>query len=226
MATRSDIRTRARIRADQDASTFPTDTQYNYLIDEAVKDVWFDLVGAGWPLNFSTANVTASTNPITLSVSGTLAFVRGVFQLDGGTYRELKRIPEDQRAALMSGSASGEATHYEVRIDPTLGPVIELLPAQTGGTYLVHYVSEHPGLPTDGTNWYGPARSDELIVLAAAAKGLRKEGDDQGADRLMMEYGRLWEKVLNMASWFDQRNAPVIRDVMTFSRRDPFDFDV
>ena len=230
MATRLDIRTRARIRADQDASTFPTDTQYNYLIDEAARETWYDLVQAGWPVAFSTIDKTATgTNPITIGGSGTLAFIRGVYLKEGTRYTDLQRLDEGQRASLMT-AAQGPASHYSVLQDPTNGPVLELLPLPASGTYRVEYVVEHPGFAADATVWYGPGRSDELLVLRAAAKGLLKEGDKAGAQILEMEYARLLDKVQQMAGWFDLRNPPKIRDagsaVFGVSSRDPFDYDV
>ena len=228
MATRATIRTRARIRADQDDSTFPDDTEYNYLIDEAAKEVWFDLVQAGWPVNFSAVDKTATgTNPITLGVSGTIAFIRGVFHNNGGVWEELDRVPEGKRAGLMS-TTGASAGYYDVRVDPTNGPVLELLPLPSSGTYRVHYILEHPGFTLDSDVWYGPARSDELVVLKAAAKGCRKEGNDQGAAVLDQEFAILMTKVQNMAGWFNMRHSVSIRDVgdSTAGRRDGFDYDV
>lgn len=229
MATRVILRTRARIRADQTDSTFPTDTEYNYLLDEAAKEAWFDLVQAGWPINFATATKTATgVNPITLSLSGTVAFIRGVFAINGGTYEELQPINEGDRAGLMSETGVSFATHYDVRIDPTNGPVLELLPLPSSGSYLVQYIVEHPGFSGDSVEWYGPARSDELVVLRAASKGMRKEGNDQGASQLDAEYAMVLEKVQNMAGWFRMRHSAVIRDVRAsnFGPRDGFDYDV
>jgi hypothetical protein len=232
MATKAQIRTRARVRADQDNSTFPSDTQYDLLIDVAAKETWFDLIQAGWPINFATTDKTAAgTNPITLSISGTVAFIRGVFYKNGTTYTPLQRLNEGQRGNLMSATGQSAASHYAVYIDPTNGPVLELLPLPSSGTYRVLYTLEHPGFAADGTEWYGPARSDELVVLKAAAAGMRKEGNDQGAAQLDREYAVLLEKVQNMAGWFDMNNGASIRDVgpaaaLGSSSRMPFDFEV
>ncbi len=229
MATRAVIRTRARIRADQDGSTFPTDAQYDYIIDAAAKETWFDLIQAGWPISFATTDKTAAgTNPITLSISGTVAFIRGVFYKTGTTYAELERLNEGDRASLMSAAGQAQASHYSVYIDATVGPVLEILPLPSSGTYRVLYTLEHPGFSGDSVEWYGPARSDELLVLKAAAAGCRKEGNDQGAEQLDREYAALLDKVQSMASWFDMRNPAKIRDVGAMSRpvRDAFDFDV
>jgi hypothetical protein len=226
LTTRAQIRTRARLRADQDDSTFPDDTEYNLLIDAAAKETWYDLIHAGWPINFASVTKTATgSNPITLGVSGTIAFVRGVFCNRGGAYDELRRVPEGERAALMS--STGQASFYDVRIDPTNGPVLELLPLPSSGSYVVQYILEHPGFAADATEWYGPARSDELVILRAAAAGCRKEGNDQGASMLDREYAMLLDKVQAMASWFDMRNGHTIRDVGPLAAgRDPFDYDV
>jgi hypothetical protein len=224
MATRADIRGYSRIRADQDNSTFPTDTQYNTLLDFAGKAVWFDLVRAGWPVHFSTATLTATgTNPIALGASGTVAFVRGVFHSDG---RELSRLNEGDRGRLMT--QTGEPSCYALGVDPTLGAVVELFPVPSSGTFTVHYIAEWAGFASDAAVWPGPARTDELVGLRAAEMGARKEGNDQLADKLVGEYGRLFETVQAMSSWFDLRNPPVIRDVgggLTLPR-DSFDFDV
>lgn len=227
MATRADLRTRARIRADQDNSTFPTDTQYDYLIDEAAKEVWYDLARAGWPLRPSVATITPTGSAWTaLGVSGA-AFIQGVYRIDGpNSYVELPRIQEGDRAALL-GDSSGRGAAYGVNVSST-GFHIEVLPLSTGYSYLVYYVPEFPGFANDGDTWYGPARSDELIVLKAAMKGCRKEGNDQGARFLEGEYQYLQQCVQDMASWTNMRHSATIRDVgnpLGMSRL-PGDYDV
>ncbi len=232
MSTRAQLRTYARARADQTDSEFPSDAEYNVWLDDGAREVWYDLVQAGWPVNYTAVNKTAAgTNPITLGVSGTIAFIRGVYYKQGTTYTELRRITEGDRASLLSVTGTTAASHYEMRIDATNGPVLELLPLPSSGTYRVEYILEHPGFSGDSVSWYGPGRSDELLVLKAAAKGCRKEGNDQGAKQLSDEYVYLLSKVQAMASWFDQRNAATIRDVgmeaqLGGGRRDPFDYDV
>jgi hypothetical protein len=227
VATRADLRTRARIRADQTNSTFAQDTEYNYWLDEGAKETWYDLIQAGWPINFTALEGTASANPTVLGISGTVAFIRGVYRRDGNGYYELERIQEGQRAGLISPNGGTIPSCYDVRIDPTSGPVLEMLPAPSSVQYRVEYILEHPGFASDSTVWYGPARSDELIVLSAAAKAMRKEGNDQGAAQLDRERALLLEKVTGMASWFDMRNPPKIRDVESMKRfADPFRYQV
>jgi hypothetical protein len=231
VATRSTIRERARIRADQDGSTFPTDAQYNLLIDEAVKDVWYDLVRAGWPIGYQSVAVPlADVNPVTLSgvgVTGPVAFIQGVYWLNGGEYVELRRLPEGDRAGVMSLSGANTPSYYEVRVDPSGNGLTVAFYPHVPGSYVVHYVPEHQGLVNDSSEWLGPARSDELIVLRAASKGMRKEGNDQGAAQLDKEYTVMLQKVQELASWLDMRNPPTIRDVQSSRmKRDLSDWDV
>lgn len=231
MATRADLRTRARVRADQDNSTFPTDTQFNYWLDAAGKETWYDLARSGWPLGGEAASATISSSGLCrfdgeLSVTDPVAFVTGVYRLVGGTYTELKRLNEGDRAALMSSQGS-EPCYYDLFYHPSEGLVIQLYP-MAGAQVLVQYVSEWPGFSADDSVWRGPARSDELIVLKAAAKACRKEGNDQGAAQLDREYLMLLQSVQELASWTNMRHPATIRDVGNPLGRSrlPGDFDV
>lgn len=228
MADRSNIRTRARTRADQTNSTKPSDTEYNLFIDEACKKTWGELIQGGWPVDTTDQTITA-TGAATYAIgSGVNIFgVNGVFYVSGGTYTELRRVNQADVAALRSqGAANNVASFYEVRISPTTGMVIELYPRVSGGSYLVKYTPDHAGLVNDAAIWYGPNRSDELVVLDAAAKGLRNEGMDRDGWVLEQERAKLLELVLMQASQIDQRNSPRIRDTTRATSQDPFDFNV
>jgi hypothetical protein len=226
MATRADIRGLARIRADQDSSTFPTDTQYNTLIDFAARRVWRDLIKAGWPVNFSSVDKAATgTNPITLA-SGTVAFIAGVYRVEGSTVTELRRLNEGDRDSL--SSQTGTAEFYNVVYDPTNGACLELFPIPSSGTYRVKYLTSFGSFANDAATWPGPDGSDEMLAVKAAAAGCRKEGNDQGAKQLDDEYADLLVNMQELAAAFDLRNPPTIRDVGggLLGRRDPFDYDV
>lgn len=226
MATRATIRTAARIRADQDVGTYPTDAQYNILIDMSGQEVWYDLVTAGWPIAFSTTSFTFTTNPRTLGV-GNILGVHGVYYMQGAQAYRLRRVNEGKRATLMDPTAgSGYAEFYNVMVSPVNGPVIELLPAVLGGTYRVDYVPEWPGFSGDSDTWYGPARSDELVILRAATKALRKEGSTQDAADLDREYEALFQKVMNYASALHLRDPAQIRDESGLGARYAFDYPV
>jgi hypothetical protein len=226
MATRSDIRSYARIRADQDSSTFPTDAQYNTLLDFAGRAVWQELVRAGWAVPLTTVDFTATGATSYTPLSAIPVLVHGVYRVEGAQLTELKRLNEGDRAKL---TYTGDAEYYTLTIDAAAsGLAVSLFPQPTSGTYRVQYGAAFNAFSADGTAWPGPPGSDELVGLRAAAMAMRKEGNDQGAAQLDREYAVTLESVQTMASWLNMRHPTLIRDVgdPLTSARDPFDFDV
>lgn len=227
--TRISLRTRARARADQDGADFPSEVQYNVFLDEAAREVLIDLVMSGWPLDYSTTTIV--TNAVTRTYAfGDVSLVPPpiaatmVYTVFGNQFTELRRVNPGHVAALRStGATGGFSRFYEVRANPTTGPVIEFFP-RVAGTYFVDYINDWPGFASDGGNpvWAGPPRSDELIVLRAAAKGCRKEGRKTDAEALEVEYAALLVKVKGLASWYDMRNPAEMRDSRPLS--EPFSF--
>lgn len=226
----------AQIFADQDASDFPTTTQYNTILDLAGKEVWYDLLKAGYPVNFSTTIITASGatfyplsggNP---SVTGGVVGVHGVYFIQGADYYPMERVNEGHRAALLSSTfmPSGYAGFYNVMVDPTSGIGVELLPKPVTGSYKVDYIPEWPGFASDVAVWTGPARSDQLVALKAAYYGVKKEGSARAEDAASLDsdYGKLLQNVQDTASWLDLRNPAQIRDVMSQKSRFVFDYPI
>jgi hypothetical protein len=225
---RANIVQRAGIRADQDASGFPTTAQRNLVVDECAKTVWYDLIAAGWPTAFTTTTVTASgATDYQLNSGNPIHSVQAVFYKVGNDLQELRRVSPEDLAALRSASSAGSpSSQYEVYVDMATGPRIRFYPTASSGSYLVDHIPEWPGFSGDTDVWRGPARSDELIVLMSAAKFLRKEGSEAGARALDTEYASLWDRVLSQASHFYRKDPPRIRDVQTQVQRSPFDFFV
>jgi len=231
LPTRATLRTFARVRADQDASDFPTDAQYNMYLDDAAREVWWDLRAAGWPINFQSLSITASGLTFyPFSLAGQVSSIHGVYFVTGNEVYPMHRVNEGKRAVLQSGTtqSTGYAGFYDPRIDPVLGPGIELLPRPATGSYRVDYVLEHPGFASDTDVWYGPARSDSMIVLKAAYMGVRKEGQARAGEAaaLMQEYAAMLAQVVAAASWFDLRSPQMIRDVTSEQNRFAFDYPV
>lgn len=223
MATRLELRTRARIRADQDGADFPTDAQYNGYLDEAAKETFADLVMSGWPIDYSTTTIVANSVTRTYAFGGsdTVFAATMVYTLFGQQFTELRRVNPGHMAALRSvGASGGFSRFYEVRTG-VAGAVIEFFP-RVAGTYFVDYIADFPGFAADGTVWQGPPRSDQLIVLKAAAMGTRKESRQGDADKLDVEYKELLLKVKELGSWFDMRNPAEMRDSRPLS--EPFSF--
>src|SRR5262249_50750257 len=114
--------------------------------------------------------------------------------------------------------------YYDLRFT-TIGLQLELLPVVSSGTYVIQYVKQWPGFSGDSDVWVGLPRTDELIVLRAAAKAARKEGNSDLAAQLDKERAELFENVQAMSPWLDMRNAPIIRDHRE-GPRDPFAYQV
>lgn len=223
MPTRLELRTRADTRADQDGSDFPTVIQKNGFLDEAGREVFADLVMSGWPIDYSTSTIatTSFTRVYPIGGADTVFSVTMVYTLFGNQFTELRRVNPGHVAALRSvGATGGFSRYYEVRTGVT-GAVIEFFP-RVAGTYFVDYIVDFPGFVSDSAVWQGPPRSDELLVLKAAAKGVRKEGRIPDAQALDVEYKELLLKVKELASWFDQRNAAEMRDSRPLA--EPFSF--
>lgn len=223
LPTRSDLRLRAQIRADQDGSDFPTLTQYNSFLDEAGKETFADLVMSGWPMDYTTATITTNGTSVRYSIGETTPVfaVTMVYTLFGNQFTELRRVNPGHVAALRStGASSGFSRYYEARTG-IAGAVIEFYP-RVAGTYFVDYISDFPGFSDDLMVWNGPPRSDELLVLKAAAKGCRKEGRVPDANALDGEYTQLLLKVKELASWYDMRNPAEMRDSRPLT--EPFSF--
>lgn len=223
MALRSELRTRAETRADQDGSDFPTLTQKNTFLDEAAREVFADLVMSGWPIDYSTTTIVTNGTTQTYSFGGvdTVFAATMVYTLFGNQFAELRRVNPGHMAALRSaGATSGFSRYYEVRTGPA-GAKIEFFP-KVAGTYFVDYIADFPGFTNDSSVWLGPPRSDELIVLKAAAKGVKKEGRVQDGSVLDAEYKELLLKVKELGSWFDLRNPAQIRDTQPL--KEPFSF--
>lgn len=221
--TRADLRQLARIRADQDGSDFPTDAQYNLFLNQGAKETFADLVMSGWPMDYTTATLTTDgvTRVWPIGEVTPVFAITMVYTLFGNQFTELRRVNPGHVAALRgTGATSGFSRYYEARTG-VVGAVIELFP-KVAGTYYVDYIQDFPGFDSDTAIWNGPPRSDELLILKAAAKGCRKEGRVADAAALDSEYKELLLKVKELASWFDMRNPAEVRDSRPLM--EPFNF--
>lgn len=239
--TRAQIRDLAAVYADQDASDFPTQIQFNTLLDAAGISVWNDLFLANYPFNFSSTTITgnnSSTYPLGLAspaVTVPILSVVGVYFVQGTDFYALKRINEGYRAQLSSSSnVAGYSEYYDVRSDilnfggGSNSTIIELLPKPSGGQYKIEYIPSFSSFAADGTLWTGPPGSDELVAIKAAIKAVRKEGAARRGDAadLKTDYDELLSKVVELATRLNGRDPAMIRDVSTVRSRFAFDYPI
>lgn len=238
MATRLSIRTDARIMADQENSTYPTDTAYNSIIDRAARRVWQRMITAGWMPDQSTFVMDAS-----LSATGTFTFTEAVSTVNlvypttsatsiiplGQPLRRLK--PEERLDLLQFGTGGGViAEAYELTQGVASGAGalatnlstlrINLFPVPRSGFYLALYTRAFPGFTNDADVWTGPEGSDELIILMSAIYAAQKESDPGNIipglrEQLKERYGEVTEA----AGFMDAMGQQRIRDTNTRNYR-------
>lgn len=217
MPTRAQLRTSTRVAADQDNSTFPTDTALNDILDRAAGAVWRQMITKGWKPDRTTVPIAASG--ATSYVIGTnVSIVNSVMYLGspGSTVLRVPLIrakPEDL-PSLLTQLGGTPAIAYDLIGGGTGALTVELYPVPTTGAYEVRYTKRFPGFASDSDTWIGPDGSDELIITTAAIESVNKEGDPAGmvkalTDRLNMR----WAEVIDAAGWVDSQGQQTVRDV-------------
>lgn len=222
MATRAELRTRARARADQDGSGFPSDAQYNEWLADSVADVWNRLIAAGGVPGRTEVSVTA-TGAATYSVASDVHSVLSVDRQEGSQFFPLRPVQLEDVPGLRS-VGTGPAEFYGLLGGATSALLLELLPRPASGTYSVRYIPQAVRWTSDSDAWLGPARTDEYLVLVTANRALKKGGDDAGP--LAPEIRDLWAEVVQHLPWRDAQGPGRVRDVMGRLTYLPGDFRV
>lgn len=233
MATRLSLRNSARIAADQDNSTFPTDAAYNDFIDRAARVVWRRMLVAGWKPAKENHFITAAT-PSTYLITNPVSVVHLIYPVASGssttpTGQPLTRLKPEDRYWLLRQPNSGGAIAYELSLGTVEDAVqageanekmkVELFPAQTAGFYLVHYTPVFSGFGSDADIWTGPDGSDELIILMAAIEGSRKEDNAIHVRLLKDQLKERFDDVIDHVGAMDSVGQQTIRDMRLFANR-------
>jgi hypothetical protein len=225
MATRLTLRTNARIRADQDNSTFPSDAAYNMYIDRGAGYVWRKLVHAGWKPDRTILTVTATgANPALYTLAADVSIVHSVDRVDGATRTPIPRVKPEELAGLLT-QGTGPALRYELVGGATTTMQIEFWPRPASGAYEVRYTKRFAGFTADGDIWNGPDGSDELIELYAAMLGTQKENGDAGD--LQRMWTERYTEVCAIAGFTDAKGVQTVRDARGENPgTDPFSYNV
>lgn len=221
MATVTELEVRARVRADQDQSTFPTSAQYLSLIADAAEELWNRMVAAGNKPAQTSVAVTANGSA-SYTIGTNVLTVLSVERNEGQERLPLRRAQEEM-LPFLRGLGSGLGEWYDLVGGATAALTLELFPNPPSGTYTVRYIPRFTRFTSGSDNWYGPPRSDEYIVVSTAIKALRKEGDE--ARELVRELEAIFEDVVRMAPWQDAQHPGTIADRRFGPRiRRPFDY--
>lgn len=236
MATLLSLRTDARAVADQDNSTFPTDPQYNAFINRAASTVWRRMVAAGWRPKRTVFNITLTgAAQYSIDSPGFVEIVDSVHWLGtpGSTnFRvPLRRVKPEEIDTLLVSQTGNNPIAYDLLGGGIDGVKIEFYPNPPSGLVEIRYTNGYgTGLVVDSDTWFGPAGSDELIILTAAIEGMSKEdADTEKVERRLKER---WSEVLEGASFMDATGQQTVRDArkrslfpFDFNARDGYDFD-
>lgn len=223
MPTVTELEARARVRADQDQSTFPTSAQYLSLISDAAEELWNRMVAAG-SKPAQTATPITATGAASYTIGTNVLTVLSVERHEGTERVPLARAQEEELPWLR-GLSAGQAERYDLVGGATTALSLELFPNPTSGSYTVRYIPRFTRFTAGTDNWYGSPRSDEYIVVSTAIKALRKEGDD--ARDLARELDAIFEDVVRMAPWQDAQHPGRVADRRFHGHfRRPFDYPV
>jgi hypothetical protein len=224
VATRAQIRTKVRRRADQEQGTgFVPDTEVNDYVNDSLRWVYSLLVRAGVLLPKSTQTVTASgASPYALAT--TTFVILGVYRVVGNQRIPLSRLQESEYdlARTLTGA---EARIYDVTVTPTGAPTLVLYPNVSSGTYEVRYVPAFTDLTSDVDVLVWPYEAEELVVVDAAIKCAAKEGQD--VRQLTAERARLEQLLYDTLSARDATQPGAIQDTArtkTLTTHDGFAF--
>lgn len=210
MPTRLQLITRAEVRANMDRSGFPTAAQKIELLNEQAGSLWAEMVNQNYPARRTTVDLAAVSGTASYPLGDELDLLRVVavwdYRLYGGQTQPtwVRRANSLERgvSALQLGYQPSRVL-YDLEVDPLTGPSLLLLPNSVSGAFRVELYEAYPGLSSDSSVWYGPAPSDEVLVLRTAAAMLDKLNPDSARhlrSEASQRAGELWQVCQSMAA--------------------------
>jgi hypothetical protein len=233
--TRAQIRTQARVAADQDGTTsFPTDAAYNDIINLAADFVWRRMVNSGWKPTKATTTITATG--VAVALPGPVATIDTVYPVASLSSTvpigpALKRVkPESLVTLLTAPTGSTLATAYDLfngstSVGASTSPSIQLFPPVTSGFYVINYTPQFSGFTNDADTWSGPEGSAELIILQSAIDGANKENDPGGVvPSLQSKLEKRTQEIIDFSNFLFER-PQTVRDVHHVNQIKNFGFN-
>lgn len=214
MATRAELRERARQRADMERSQYISDTE----IDGYLQQSWFELydilVSRFEDYYSTTVTSTVASGSSEITLPADFYKLRGVdYKLDGSTYatvRSFNFLERNKRARNFDRLIAGRR-NLVYRI---MGSKLLLLPENdAAGDYRIWYIPRCATFVNDSTNVNNVLDFDEYIVVDVAIKMLSKEESDIAP--LLAEKAALKVRIESMASNRDAGEPATVQDVVT-----------
>ena len=226
MATRAQIITRARRKADMESSPFigsGAGSEELDLFNEAYAEVYSLMCMSG--LHMLETDYTIPVDGSTTYTLPTDFFaVLHVLYSSGGEVLPLSRVQPDIETYVRSMTGN-EANYYKIRATSTNGRTIQLYPNPDSGTYTLVYVPSCPSLTSDSDVVVERSNSNALLTALLAQKMLAKQGEVNSA--VENELNRLYDEVRKESEAVEMTQQGRIQDTRyrTNQRwRDAFDY--
>lgn len=203
--TLSELRTKVRERCDMQNTEFVSDSELSGYISASYTWLYDLLVRKGLRYFESTQTITADGSASYALPSDYYGTIAVDYQYGTNDWWEVPEYMIQERNNFNYYS-NDVARGYSI-----VGDYIKLLPAQSSGTYRHLYVPAPDDLSSDSDTVDGVSGWEELVVLDAAIKCLRKEeSDTKGLERdLARLEARIEEAAENRALASPRRVADV-----------------
>lgn len=184
----SELRTKARERADMVGSNFVTDSELNGYINASAAELYDMLVDARGLWYYGTeATVATVADTKTSSLAASFYKLIGMEVTLGGVTIPIKRLnwTEGTRYRNAAGGwAGGWSNGTDIRYELAAGSVYWFPTPKAAHTVTYWYVPSHTVMTADGDTFDGVNGWEEYIVVDAAIKMITKEeGDTRTLER-------------------------------------------
>lgn len=183
--TLSQLRQRARERADMKNSTFVEDTELNYYINSSIAelhDILIQAYGQDYFLNYTSFTTTSGQSEYNLSTiisAGDFYKLRGIdAKLGSNDYTALKCFNFNERNLLQNASNAWNYNGSNVRYR-LIGSKLKFAPIPDGSTEIkIWYIPKSTTLTLDADSFDDINYYAEYVIVDAAIKMLTKEETD------------------------------------------------
>ena len=171
--TASDLKLRARQRADMENSEFVTDSELLYYVNNSYAELYDILVAKfeDYYVKNPPYEFTLAGNDYAANLPADFYKLRGLDRQSGSDWYNLRLFQFEQRNDKLRGASPYESLRYRV-----YGSQIIISPSdQASGTYKVWYIPKFTPLVSDSDTVDGVNGWEEYIVVDVAIKCLQKE---------------------------------------------------